>query len=423
MKICIYGAGAIGGYLAAGLSEVDGVELSLVARGPHLAAIQAERPEAADRRRGRASAGRRRPTIRAELGPQDYVIVCLKAHQAWEAADQMAPLLGPDTAVVTGQNGVPWWYTHGLDARFDDARLQQRRSRQDRQWTAIGPRAGDRLRRLSGHRDRRARAWCDTSTATSSRSASRTAASRRAACACPRVLRGGRLRGAGPEGHPQRDLAQAVGQPVLQPDQRADARDARHRGDRAEPARAVDPHDGRGAGDRHALRRHLPRRHRRAASTAPPASARTAPRCCRTWRTAARSRSTRCSPLCRKWAGWSVSRRPISTWCSGWCSNSADRLTSIRRFPAALAGAAQVPSRRTPCQARRAPHAAETRGRHGSHRLPRPRHDRPLGRADEAGLRARVDRAWRKARTIRWCSGWPARASPSPTRCRSAAST
>jgi 2-dehydropantoate 2-reductase len=122
MKICIYGAGAIGGYLAAGLSEVEGVELSLVARGPHLAAIRQGglkllidglvrscRPVATDDPR--------------DLGRQDFVIVCLKAHQAWEAAERMAPLLGPDTTVVTGQNGVPWWYAYGLGGRFAGARL------------------------------------------------------------------------------------------------------------------------------------------------------------------------------------------------------------------------------------------------------------------------------------------------------------
>jgi 2-dehydropantoate 2-reductase len=145
MRICIYGAGAIGGYLAAGLSEVDGVHLSVVARGAHLAAIRQRgltllidgdtrvcHPVATD------DAG--------SLGPQDYVIVCLKAHQAWEAAERMAPLLGPDTAVVTGQNGVPWWYTYGLDGgsgRQLDGRLAGARLRSvdpdDRQWAALGP--------------------------------------------------------------------------------------------------------------------------------------------------------------------------------------------------------------------------------------------------------------------------------------------
>jgi 2-dehydropantoate 2-reductase len=141
MRICIYGAGAIGGYLAAGMSEVEGVELSVVARGAHLAAIRRSglklvidgrtrvcRPAATDDPR--------------DLGPQDYVIVCLKAHQAWEAAERIAPLLGPGTAVVTGQNGVPWWYTYGLSGglagRFAGARLRSVDA-DDRQWNALGP--------------------------------------------------------------------------------------------------------------------------------------------------------------------------------------------------------------------------------------------------------------------------------------------
>lgn len=136
MKICIYGAGAIGGYMAVMLAE-GGAEVSLVARGAHLQAIRdgglklvldgAERtarlPATSDPR---------------ELGPQDYVIVALKAHQAWEAADAMAPLLGPGTAVVTAQNGVPWWYFHGLGPAHAGLRLASV-DPGDRQWRAIGP--------------------------------------------------------------------------------------------------------------------------------------------------------------------------------------------------------------------------------------------------------------------------------------------
>jgi 2-dehydropantoate 2-reductase len=73
-----------------------------------------------------------------DLGRQDVVIIALKAHQAWEAADDMAPLLGPETAVVTAQNGVPWWYFHGLDGPHADRRLRSV-DPGDRQWNAIGP--------------------------------------------------------------------------------------------------------------------------------------------------------------------------------------------------------------------------------------------------------------------------------------------
>ena len=74
----------------------------------------------------------------AELGPQDYVIVTLKTHQGWEVAEQMAPLLGDDTTVVTCQNGIPWWYFHGLDSQYRNLRLASV-DPDDRQWNAIGP--------------------------------------------------------------------------------------------------------------------------------------------------------------------------------------------------------------------------------------------------------------------------------------------
>lgn len=137
MRICIYGAGAIGGCLGAKLARVSGVETTLIARGAHLAAIREHglklridgeehlvRPAATDDPR--------------EAGIHDYVIVALKAHQAWEAADRMAPLLGPETAVLTCQNGIPWWYFHGLAGRFEDHRIESV-DPGGRQWEAIGP--------------------------------------------------------------------------------------------------------------------------------------------------------------------------------------------------------------------------------------------------------------------------------------------
>jgi len=137
MKICIFGAGAIGGYLASGIAGVEGVELSLIARGAHLNAI---------RQNGLAldiDDQRRVDTVRAtddpnELGVQDYVIVCLKTHQAWESAADIAPLIGPGTAVVTCQNGVPWWYFHKLSGPFEGQRLHTVDA-DDQQWEIIGP--------------------------------------------------------------------------------------------------------------------------------------------------------------------------------------------------------------------------------------------------------------------------------------------
>jgi 2-dehydropantoate 2-reductase len=137
MKVCIYGAGAIGGYMGV-LLKRGGVDVSLVARGPHLDAIRAKGLTLLlkDETVTETMPASRDPR---DLGRQDVVIIALKAHQAWEAADDMAPLLGPETAVVTAQNGVPWWYFHGIDGPHADRRLRSV-DPGDRQWNAIGPR-------------------------------------------------------------------------------------------------------------------------------------------------------------------------------------------------------------------------------------------------------------------------------------------
>jgi len=118
MRLCIFGAGAIGGLMAARLAAKGDVEVTVIARGPHLAAMQAdglkllsEGSETVVRPRCVASA--------AEAGVQDYVVVTLKAHSLPGAAQQMQPLLGPETAVVSAVNGVPWWYFHGLGGPHD----------------------------------------------------------------------------------------------------------------------------------------------------------------------------------------------------------------------------------------------------------------------------------------------------------------
>jgi 2-dehydropantoate 2-reductase len=136
MKICIYGAGAIGGYLGVQLARA-GVDVTLIARGPHLAAMR----ENGLRLRidGEERVARTFCTDDpAEAGPQDYVIVALKAHQAYQAADRFAPLLGPDTAVVTAMNGVPWWYFHAHGDELEGTRLESV-DPGGRQWELIGP--------------------------------------------------------------------------------------------------------------------------------------------------------------------------------------------------------------------------------------------------------------------------------------------
>ncbi len=73
-----------------------------------------------------------------ELGAQDFVIVTLKAHSAPSVVDAMQPLLGPDTAVVTAMNGIPWWYFHGLEGKWTDHRLATV-DPGGVQWDGIGP--------------------------------------------------------------------------------------------------------------------------------------------------------------------------------------------------------------------------------------------------------------------------------------------
>ena len=137
-RICIFGAGAIGGYLAAALHEA-GAEVSLVARGPHLEAIRAEglgleKDGTTTRYHLPASD---RP---ADLGPQDYVILAIKAHTIAMIIDDLMPLLGPDTAVVPAVNGLPWWYFHKAQTgTVLDGQPLQSVDPGGRVWAEIGP--------------------------------------------------------------------------------------------------------------------------------------------------------------------------------------------------------------------------------------------------------------------------------------------
>jgi 2-dehydropantoate 2-reductase len=136
VKVCIFGAGAIGGYVGVQLART-GVEVSLVARGPHLDAM---------RRNGlRLRKGDEETVARlactsdpSELGPQDYVIVGLKAHQLSAAVEQMQPLLGPDTAVVTAVNGIPYWYFHHHGGALEGSVVESV-DPGGRQWRGLGP--------------------------------------------------------------------------------------------------------------------------------------------------------------------------------------------------------------------------------------------------------------------------------------------
>ncbi|TJV41737.1 MAG: 2-dehydropantoate 2-reductase [Mesorhizobium sp.] len=122
MKITIFGAGAIGGYLAAKLAIAGRTDLSIVARGAHLEAIKADGLRLIED--GQETLAPVRAAAKAEeLGVQDTVVLALKAHSLTPALDQIAPLLGPETSVVTMQNGVPWWYFHGVRGPLEGTRL------------------------------------------------------------------------------------------------------------------------------------------------------------------------------------------------------------------------------------------------------------------------------------------------------------
>ena len=110
MKICIYGAGAVGGLMAAWLAR-SGNEVSAVARGTQLEALRKEGLRVRDRTSGKmATFSILASDDPAVLGPQDYVIVAVKAQNLTQVAAGIAPLLGPDTSIVTAMNGVPWWF-------------------------------------------------------------------------------------------------------------------------------------------------------------------------------------------------------------------------------------------------------------------------------------------------------------------------
>ena len=136
MKVCIYGAGAIGGYLGVQLARA-GADVSLVARGAHLETMKANglklligdeehvvQPRCTDNP--------------AELGPQDFIIICLKAHSIAGVIDAMKPLIGPHTRVVTAVNGIPYWYFYKHRGNYENSTLESI-DPGGRQWRELGP--------------------------------------------------------------------------------------------------------------------------------------------------------------------------------------------------------------------------------------------------------------------------------------------
>lgn len=122
MKVCIFGAGAIGGLMGVKLA-LAGADVTFIARGPHLEAMKRNGVKL-------LSEGQEHvvhvncTSDPAEAGPQDYVVLTLKAHSLPGAVGQIERLLGPETALVTGVNGIPWWYFYKLGGPYDGTRVR-----------------------------------------------------------------------------------------------------------------------------------------------------------------------------------------------------------------------------------------------------------------------------------------------------------
>jgi 2-dehydropantoate 2-reductase len=123
MKFLIAGAGAIGAYIGARMAHA-GFDVTLFARGPHLRAMQESGVQV------KSSEGDfvARPRIAAsleEVGPVDVVFLGVKAHALPQLAPRLKPVLGPDTTVISTQNGIPWWYFHGFGGKWEGIHLER----------------------------------------------------------------------------------------------------------------------------------------------------------------------------------------------------------------------------------------------------------------------------------------------------------
>jgi 2-dehydropantoate 2-reductase len=123
MKICVVGAGAIGGYLAVRLAGI-GEQVSVVIRGANLAAVRANGMKLINADGSEQVAQLAATDNMSELGVQDVVILGMKAHQVAPVVPQLASLIGPQTLVVTAQNGIPWWYFFKHGGPYEGSRIE-----------------------------------------------------------------------------------------------------------------------------------------------------------------------------------------------------------------------------------------------------------------------------------------------------------
>ena len=288
MRVAIYGAGATGGYLGVKLA-LAGVDTTLIARGPHLEAMQRDgarllidgdelvaRPFCTD--------------DPAEAGPQDYVIITLKAHSATRVVDAMQPLLGPDTAVITAQNGVPWWFFHGIGGEWEGVRLDSV-DPGGRQWDGIGP-------------ERAIGCVVYVATEIAEPGVIRHSYGNKFSLGEPSGRKTARIKalsralsGAGVRA-PVRRIRQEIwvkllGNVCFNPISALTLATLDKVATESGTRGVCAGHDGRDQGDRRGPRHPVPARHRAADRRGGSGWWRTGPRCCRTWSGAARWRSTR----------------------------------------------------------------------------------------------------------------------------------
>ena len=122
MRIAVVGAGAIGAYWGAALHR-GGAEVHLIARNDHLEAMRSNGVQVLSPR-GDFMAQPNATDDPTEVGPVDYVFLGLKAHSYPSCGPLVEPLLGPDTAVIAAQNGIPWWYFHELKGPYQGRRIE-----------------------------------------------------------------------------------------------------------------------------------------------------------------------------------------------------------------------------------------------------------------------------------------------------------
>lgn len=136
MKICILGAGAIGGYIGAKLAA-HGTDVSLVARGAHLDAMRTNGLRLIEET-GETNVSVTASSDPQDLGEQDYLLITLKAHSVPPMVEKMAPLIGKHTTILSCVNGVPWWYFYKFGGDLEGTQLESV-DPAGAQWNGFGP--------------------------------------------------------------------------------------------------------------------------------------------------------------------------------------------------------------------------------------------------------------------------------------------